>query len=501
MASRNASQRAEQRRLREQMQKLGMSRAETAAEMSRRYKLRPRAAWRAAWGWTLDEAAGRYNALPPAPGREPATSLTGSRLSEWENWPFSARRPSVTGLCLLARVYQCGTADLVDVHDREKFPAAELTALGAATFPAVRPGLAPFPPGVPGSAAFAVPGNLVAAVADESGEYASRSAGMLVPAERLGEIREDVRQLARAYHRTPPLAFIAEACQIRVQACRMAERTRRPGQITGLYEVAGQACALMSVASFDLAVWSAAIEQAHAARTFAEIAGHPALQAWTLGMLGLIAYWHSRPRDAVRWTAEGLELAVAASARARLHSISARAWAHLGDSTRTREAIAAADRERDAAAGQEADDLHDGIGGEFGWGPARQERCAASALLRIGDPGRAAARAAEAIRLHPGDPTGSLVDMTARADLAAAELVRGRLDAAEDALDNVWTLPAQHRRYGLVGRLEDVVAALAAPRYAKAPRAAALAERIKAFTRESAPQVLPAGGSALLPRG
>ncbi len=130
MSGHNASLRAQQRRLREQMRGLGMSYAEIAAEMARRYKLRPRAAWRIAWGWTLEEAAGRYNALRARGAPEAVTSLTGSRLSEWENWPFSARKPPVTGLCLLAEVYQCSVLDLIDVCDREKLSAAELLTLG-----------------------------------------------------------------------------------------------------------------------------------------------------------------------------------------------------------------------------------------------------------------------------------------------------------------------------------------------------------------------------------
>ena len=50
---------------------LGMSRVEIAAEMARRYKLRPRAAWRTAWGWTLEEAAERFNAVRArTPGKQ-----------------------------------------------------------------------------------------------------------------------------------------------------------------------------------------------------------------------------------------------------------------------------------------------------------------------------------------------------------------------------------------------------------------------------------------------
>jgi hypothetical protein len=535
------------------MRGLGMSRAEIAAEMARQYKLRPRTAWRIAWGWTLEESAERYNALRARGAPEAVTSLTGSRLSEWENWPFSTRKPSITGLCLLAEIYQCGVLDLTDVQDREKLPAAELLTLGKAiAIPMPRrdgydPEIDTRGTGIPASPATVLGsmsrdvmaqdsrthpgtvlsaflaaasrrptlimpevtdigawidvGELVMAAAEESGECAAQGAGMLVPEPRVEQVQADVRRLARTYSATPPLAFLADTRSVRDQACRLAERTRRPGQIAGLYTAAGQACALMSVASFDLAVWPAAIEQAHAALTFAEMADHPALQGWARGMQGLIAYWCARPQDAVQAVDAGLFLAPPGTARARLYCISARAWSHLGSGQRTREALAAADRERDLIGDAGGDELHDGIGGEFGWGPARQAMCSASALLRIDDPDGAAAQAAEAIRLHPADQSGSLVDMTARADLARAELARGRLDAAQDALDPVWSLPAEHRRYSLVGRLEGVASALAAPRYLNAAVATAITERINAFADDTAPRTLPAAASPSLPRG
>ncbi len=522
------------------MRGLGMSRAEVAAEMSRRYRLRPRAAWRTAWGWTLDEAADRYNALRASGGQDIVASLSGSRLSEWENWPLSPRKPPVTGLCLLAEIYQCAVLDLIDLHDREKLTPAELITVGktAAARPAagrhqacgegresapsllpgvdagviagvsslgsgsglavVRPG--PMMAEVPGRGGWAEIRELVMAAAEESGERAAREAGMLAPAPRVEQVRQDVWRLARTYSVTAPVAFLAEARSVRDQAWRLAERTRRPGQLAELYAVAGQACALMSVASFDLAVWPAAIEQAHAALGFGEMARHPALQGWALGMQGLIAYWRSRPQDATEAVAAGLAVAPPGTARARLYCISARAWSHLGASGRVREALGAADRERDTEAAG-GDELHDVIGGEFGWGPARQAMCSASALLRIGDPDGAAIRAAEAIRLHSADQAGGIVHLKARADLAQAELARGRLDAAEDALAPVWSLPAAHRRHSLVGRLDGIAGALGGARYLKAGGAAGLAERIRVFAAESAPRALPPAGELPGPGG
>ena len=47
--------------LRERMRTLGFGYDEIAAEIGRRYRLRPREAYRLAWGWSLDQAAARFN--------------------------------------------------------------------------------------------------------------------------------------------------------------------------------------------------------------------------------------------------------------------------------------------------------------------------------------------------------------------------------------------------------------------------------------------------------
>jgi tetratricopeptide (TPR) repeat protein len=266
-----------------------------------------------------------------------------------------------------------------------------------------------------------------------------------------------------------------------------------------LYLVAGQICALMSVASFDLAAWPAAIEQAHAAAAYAELAGHPALEAWASGMQALTAYWCGRAREAVSLADAALAIAPDGTARARLYSISARAWSHLGAAASTREALALADQERDSIGQAGDDELHDVIGGEFGWGPARQAMSSASALLLIGDSSGAADRAREAIRLGTQDHAGKLVGMRAQADLACAELAQGELDAADEALRPVWELAPEH---GLVERLCGVAGVLTRSPFAGAAGAAALAERIETFAADSAPRSLPPGsGGMLLPGG
>jgi transcriptional regulator with XRE-family HTH domain len=334
---------------------------------------------------------------------------------------------------------------------------------------------------------------LVMAVAHESSDRAAEDGGRMVPSGSVEQVRAEVHRLAHSYNLVTPLAFLAEARRVRDVAFSLAERTRRPAQAADLYVNLAQVCGLMSVGSFDLAVWPAAIEQAHAAFVYAELAGHRPLQAWVRGMQALNAYWCGRTGEAVELAGVGLALAPPGTAQARLHCISARAWSHVRAVDQTRAALAAADRDRDLIGEAGHDELHDGIGGEFGWGPARQAMCSASALLWIGDADEAARRATEAILLRPQDQTGSLVDMTARADLACAELARGGLDAADEALSPVWDLVPAHRRHSLVERLHSVAKALARPCYARTAEAVALTERIEAFTADSAPRLLPPG--------
>jgi hypothetical protein len=539
------SLRREKRDLREKMRSMGLDYRDIAAEFARRYTLRPRAAWREAYGWSLQETADRINDFRGQVGLDPGgfAGMTAPHLCEHENWPGhrpepSGRRPTPYLLAVLAAVYDCAVTDLIDLADREHLPAPDILildkysnrspsarerqgtgsrSLNASDSGAGKPGL--FSVDSPGNAATAangwfatrIPapgasgggwidvGDVVMAAADESAEHAAADAGRRVPQASVEQVLSEVVRLAGRYSSVPPLDFLAETREVRDQAYRLTRRTFRPGQMADLQVAAGAACGLMAVASFDLAAWTAAIEQAHAAFVYAELADHRGLQAWAAGFQGLISYWNGRPHEAVQAIGSGLDVAPEGTARARLHSISARAWAHLGARDQAREALAAADRERDRIGDSGTEELHDEIGGEFGWGPARQAMCSASALLLIGDADAASMRATEAIRLHGSDQTGSLVDMTARVDLAHAELVRGQLDAAEDALRPVWLLAPPHRRYSLVRRLEGVAEALAGPQYLNAREAVALAGQIRAFAAQSAPGMLPAGPRTLGP--
>jgi hypothetical protein len=134
------SLRAEQRVLREKMRALGMSHRQIAVEFARRYGLRPRAAWRHAYGWSQTQAAEQISTYAAHAGVSPdgaTVAMTGPHLSEYENWPGdrpepTGRRPTPYLLSLLAGVYRCTVHDLMDAADYEHMPPADRLLLGKA---------------------------------------------------------------------------------------------------------------------------------------------------------------------------------------------------------------------------------------------------------------------------------------------------------------------------------------------------------------------------------
>jgi hypothetical protein len=117
--------------LRERMRGLGFGYDEIAAEMGRRYRVRPRQAYRLAWGWSLEQAATRFNDRAARQDADPdaRASLIANRLSEFEHWPRSSRKPSVYVLFMLAEIYQTDVLCLLDLADHESLPQQDRLVL------------------------------------------------------------------------------------------------------------------------------------------------------------------------------------------------------------------------------------------------------------------------------------------------------------------------------------------------------------------------------------
>ncbi len=317
--------------------------------------------------------------------------------------------------------------------------------------------------------------------AHESFEHAARIAGT-VDSTDISLLQESVLELARDYQNRPPLQLLTEARHIRNVAYLLLDKTRRPAQTSQLYQVAGQACGLLSVVSFDLARWDAAGEQARSARTYAELIGDADLEAWSRGTQALIANWRGQSRRAIDLIASSIDAAPAGASTARLRAIEARAWAELGRPDQVKEALRLADLEMDQA---RDDELYGATGGEFGWGPSRHAACAGTAHLKVGQGETAVTRIGDAISLVADDPFGGLAPARAQIDLATAELVAGRLDASVDALETVWTIPASNRRHGVTGRMDQLARQLTGRDWRETAQAVELRDQIEVFNAEA----------------
>jgi transcriptional regulator with XRE-family HTH domain len=123
--------------LRERMRKLGLGHEEIAAEVARRYRARPRESYRLAWGWSLNHAAARFNALAAQEGCDPQAraGMTGPHLCEHERWPDGGRKPSVYVLVMLAQMYETDVLCLLDLADHENLAPADRMTLTRRTGP------------------------------------------------------------------------------------------------------------------------------------------------------------------------------------------------------------------------------------------------------------------------------------------------------------------------------------------------------------------------------
>jgi transcriptional regulator with XRE-family HTH domain len=273
-------------------------------------------------------------------------------------------------------------------------------------------------------------------------------------AQSITALWDEAAEIARSGNRSPREIFTASR-RIRRQALLTAQHTHRPGSLSDLYAITGQATALMASTAFDLNQWDAAASLARSAVSYASLVGNPSLQAWTLGLSALLANWRNEPDIALTHFSHGLETAPAGAPRARLRFIAARSFALLGDVASVAGVLDEGRRDQDDADGLR-DPLSEEIGGEFAFGRARAAACAAAAWLDLnrGQEAREAAHGAlaELAALPCGRQPFSQVT-GARIDLATACLMQDERDEAGEALEPVLSVPAAMRNVSLAGRL------------------------------------------------
>jgi hypothetical protein len=174
------------------------------------------------------------------------------------------------------------------------------------------------------------------------------------------------------------------------------------------------------------------------------------------------------------------------TARVRLFCIEARAWSHVGDRDQMNRAVLAAMDAREQ--GEGTDDLHDRIGGEFGFDSARQFFCTGTAYLQVDAPEEAIRQTQFAIDLYrktPDERRSPVFESQAHTDLATAYLMRSDFDGARAALRPVFMLAPAYRIGGLVHRLDRVRQMLIRGPHGQLPEARKLGEEIGSFTADT----------------
>jgi transcriptional regulator with XRE-family HTH domain len=335
-------------------------------------------------------------------------------------------------------------------------------------------------------------GDEVASAAREAEAEQLALAGDPAP-ESVGALWEQAAEIARAGNRHPEAIFTASR-RIHCQAKMMIERAHRPGALSDLYVIAGQATALMASTAFDLDRWDASAALARSAVSYADLAGDASLLAWTLGLAALLANWRDEPDIALDHIRQGLQVAPPGTPRARLRYIAARSYALLGDPAPVGEVLAQARRDHDEA-GCVRDRLSEETGGEFAFGHARAEACAAAAWLDLGHGQEAKNAARRALEVYTALPRGRRPHSQsagARIDLATGCLLQREFDEAEDVLDQVLAVHTPLANVSLSGRLARARRVLAAPGWAHDPAAQRLDQALSGWLGGQSPITAPA---------
>lgn len=436
-----------------------------AAELQRRFGLRPREAFRQAHGWTQDQVAAKLGVR----GSELA-ACTGARISDYERWPFGGRRPTVATLAALATIYETSASSLVDLDDLANMPPTDRIFLGK-SLEARRPDV-PEPPreirhvrdqfqGIPLSQRVRLENetDLVIAVTERVQDFGSWSESSNVGPTTLEDIAASTRRIARDYLSEPPLAVYGRAGALADRVFWYLQTGHQPlEESRELYRWAGYLCSLLAWMAGDLGHPAAAESQIRTAWTCTEPASDPTLRAWVLSTMSKIYLWDQRYEEAASAAARGFEYQSQGTAAVMLACQEADAWAEIGASDSAKAALKKAEEARQGA-GQDV------VGGLFACNPLRQHNYSGSVQLRVGNPSGAIehANAALLAARHETAPAYGTVAQV-RIWAAAAHLASttekqsgsNGVEGAEEVLRPVLALPPEQRLDTVVRRLRSV---------------------------------------------
>lgn len=322
--------------------------------------------------------------------------------------------------------------------------------------------------------------------AGQSAEFGEWAEGTNVGVTTLEQLDEDVRRISRDYLGNPPLPLMLSALRVRNRVFTLLEGRQHPNQTRHLYLTAGRLCGLLAWMSSDVGRHGEAETQARTAWLCAELAGADGLRAWVRATQSKVAYWDGRVQESAALAGDGLRFAASDTARVLLASLSARAWARVGDADQAHAALRAAEDERERAG-------EDEVGGLLGFSEAQQSYMAGSTHLWLREPGAALAAADRSLWLFDvGNQADRFygAEMLALMDAATALVQSGDLDGAVERLRPVLDLPPEQQLDTFTSRLGELRDALRRSRYATSRPAVDIQRRIEEFRSGALGQIL-----------
>ncbi|WP_238164256.1 hypothetical protein [Kribbella pittospori] len=300
------------------------------------------------------------------------------------------------------------------------------------------------------------------------------------------QLHADIVRITQQYLRTPTRPLYIRARAIRDRAFRLLAGRQPPSQTRDLYAAGGWALTLLAWISVDLGRPDVAESHTRTAWACAEAAESDDLRAWVRATQHTAAFWQDDFARATTYAQDGLQYATGSSTLF-LASVAAVDLARTGRHAEAREALTIAKRTTVRTDVPE-------LGGPFLCTPERAEGIWSDTHLALGEAQRTLEHADRGIAQFEAAPHavrnfGS--ERMVRLQQAKAHLQLGDLDGATEAVSVVLTTPVEYRVRPLIHRISEVAALTRLSRHATDPKARALHDSIRVFTRHPASRATP----------
>ena len=261
----------------------------------------------------------------------------------------------------------------------------------------------------------------------EALELVRRASASDVGETTLTRLEQLVDDLASSYATTQPAALLTRTRQHLRYVGQLLDGRKTLREHRRLLAAGGWLSLLAATLHVDIEQQAAAVARLRTADSLARESGHDEIRAWTLETeawrvltLGEYAQAASLAQGAQQLAPAGSSALIQATAQ------EGRAWARLGDTRATTQAVSRVNRMASPLATPDRPEHH------YRYDPAKATSYTATTLSWAGDPA-AVDYAREVInRLSPGDPHGGRPRRlaTARLDLALALIRRGDVEEA-----------------------------------------------------------------------